>query len=50
MSCLIDGDDLAQLASTGLVGFQFFPDYGMTGGAFSTTELGKLFLEVIDAA
>jgi hypothetical protein len=46
----IGGDDLAQLAAAGLVGFRFLPSDAMTGGTFTKTQLGTLFLEVLDAA
>lgn len=51
LTFITGGDQLTELAAAGLIAFQFHPtSYGMTGGSFVETELGRLFLKVIDAA
>jgi hypothetical protein len=46
----IGGEDMEQFAFAGLVSIHFYPsDHGLTGGGFDANDLGKLFVEVVDA-
>ncbi len=47
----IGGEYMSQFASIGLADIKFFAsDMAMTGGAFAPTDLGRLYLSIIDEA
>ena len=47
----IGGESLSEFASVGLASIKFYPsDMGIVGGSYETTELGKLFLSILEDA